>query len=49
MDFKAHVMIQDKQHGLIGLSMSMWWFIALTETKEDAIATQRANAFHYGW
>ncbi|XP_075642448.1 beta-glucosidase 11-like isoform X2 [Castanea sativa] len=40
---------QDKQHGMIGLSIYMWWFIPLTDTKEDAIATQRANAFHYGW
>ena len=41
--------MQDEQHGLIGLSIYAWWFVPLTDTKEDAIATQRAFAFHYGW
>nr|XP_023927650.1 beta-glucosidase 11-like isoform X2 [Quercus suber] len=40
---------QDKQHGLIGLSINMQGFVPLTDTKEDAIATQRAYAFNYGW
>ncbi|KAM3687845.1 hypothetical protein ACJW31_10G105300 [Castanea mollissima] len=40
---------QEKHHGFIGLSIYMWGFVPLTDTKEDAIATQRAIAFQYGW
>ncbi|KAL4603573.1 hypothetical protein ACB092_10G133500 [Castanea dentata] len=39
----------DKQYGLIGHSINMPGFVPLTDTKEDAIATQRAYAFNYGW
>ncbi|XP_062145524.1 beta-glucosidase 11 isoform X1 [Alnus glutinosa] len=40
---------QEKQHGFIGLSIYGWWFVPLTDTKEDAIATQRAFEFFIGW
>ncbi|XP_042987666.1 hydroxyisourate hydrolase-like isoform X3 [Carya illinoinensis] len=40
---------KDKQHGFIGLSIYAWWLAPLTDTKEDAIATQRAIDFHVGW
>ncbi|KAK9281422.1 hypothetical protein L1049_004324 [Liquidambar formosana] len=40
---------QDKQHGFIGLNVFAYWFIPLTNTTEDAIATQRANDFFVGW
>ena len=49
MDIRAHVMMQEEHHGFIGLSIYMWRFVPLTDTKEDAIATQRAIAFQYGW
>ncbi|KAK7846771.1 beta-glucosidase 11 [Quercus suber] len=44
-----HKKYQKKHHGFIGLSIYMWGFVPLTDTKEDAIATQRAIAFQYGW
>ncbi|KAF5455247.1 hypothetical protein F2P56_024846 [Juglans regia] len=40
---------KDKQHGFIGLSIYVWWLVPLTDTKEDAIATQRAIDFQVGW
>lgn len=46
---KTGTLMQDKQHGFIGLSIYAWWLAPLTDTKEDAIATQRAIDFHVGW
>uniref|UniRef100_A0A7N2LT82 Uncharacterized protein n=1 Tax=Quercus lobata TaxID=97700 RepID=A0A7N2LT82_QUELO len=40
---------QDKQHGVIGLNVFSYWFIPLTNSTEDKIATQRANDFFLGW
>ncbi|KAL4629158.1 hypothetical protein ACB092_05G288000 [Castanea dentata] len=40
---------QDKQHGFIGLNIFSYWFIPLTNSTEDKIATQRANDFYFGW
>ncbi|GLT53290.1 hypothetical protein SLA2020_265730 [Shorea laevis] len=40
---------QEKQQGFIGLSIYGWWFVPLTDTREDAIATQRAFEFFIGW
>ncbi|XP_075664234.1 beta-glucosidase 11-like isoform X2 [Castanea sativa] len=40
---------QDKQHGFIGLNVFSYWFIPLTNSTEDKIATQRANDFYLGW
>ncbi|KAK4587621.1 hypothetical protein RGQ29_018863 [Quercus rubra] len=40
---------QDKQHGVIGLNVFSYWFIPLTNSTEDKIATQRANDFYLGW
>jgi beta-glucosidase len=47
--FRTHILMQEKQHGFIGLSIYGWWFVPLTDTKEDAIATQRAFEFFIGW
>ena len=41
--------MQDKQHGVIGLNVFCYWFIPLTNSTEDKIATQRANDFYLGW
>ena len=41
--------MQDKQHGVIGLNVFSDWFIPLTNSTEDKIATQRANDFYLGW
>lgn len=46
---KTRTLMQDKQHGFIGLSIYAWWLVPLTDTKEDAIATQRAIDFQVGW
>ncbi|XP_050289336.1 beta-glucosidase 11-like isoform X33 [Quercus robur] len=40
---------QDKQHGVIGLNVFCYWFIPLTNSTEDKIATQRAKDFYLGW
>ncbi|PIA61404.1 hypothetical protein AQUCO_00300735v1 [Aquilegia coerulea] len=40
---------QGKQHGFIGLDLFVYWFIPLSNTKEDVMATQRANDFYHGW
>ena len=43
------MLMQDKQHGVIGLNVFSYWFIPLTNSTEDKIATQRANDFFLGW
>ncbi|KAF8401469.1 hypothetical protein HHK36_012408 [Tetracentron sinense] len=40
---------QAKQHGFIGLNLFIYWFIPLTNAKEDVLATQRAYDFYVGW
>ncbi|KAK6272519.1 hypothetical protein POUND7_009602 [Theobroma cacao] len=40
---------QDKQHGFIGLNLCSYWFVPLTNTTKDVIATQRANDFYIDW
>nr|BAO04180.1 hypothetical protein [Delphinium grandiflorum] len=40
---------QAKQHGLIGLNLFVYYFVPLTNTTEDVMATQRANDFFVGW
>ncbi|GMY38322.1 beta-glucosidase 11-like isoform X27 [Fagus crenata] len=40
---------QDKQNGFIGLNVFSYWFVPLTNSTEDKIATQRANDFYFGW
>ncbi|KAK6235413.1 hypothetical protein SCA6_010750 [Theobroma cacao] len=46
--FKEKLM-QDKQHGFIGLNLCSYWFVPLTNTTKDVIATQRANDFYIDW
>ncbi|KAI5081576.1 hypothetical protein GOP47_0002158 [Adiantum capillus-veneris] len=40
---------QMKQHGSIGISISVNWYIPLRDTDEDANAVQRIFAFQLGW
>ncbi|KAJ9696511.1 hypothetical protein PVL29_008634 [Vitis rotundifolia] len=40
---------QNKQHGFIGINVFAMWFVPLTNTTEDIIATQRAQDFYLGW
>ncbi|XP_077240690.1 beta glucosidase 11 isoform X2 [Tasmannia lanceolata] len=40
---------QAKQHGLIGLSLLVYWLTPLTNSEDDVRATQRANDFYTGW
>ncbi|XP_048336893.2 beta-glucosidase 11-like [Ziziphus jujuba] len=40
---------QEKQRGFIGLCIYAFLYIPLTDSKEDALATQRANDFLIGW
>ncbi|XP_060676273.1 beta-glucosidase 11-like isoform X2 [Ziziphus jujuba] len=40
---------QEKQHGFIGLCIYTFFYIPFTDSKEDALATQRANDFLIGW
>ncbi|XP_024043737.1 beta-glucosidase 11 isoform X2 [Citrus clementina] len=40
---------QDKQHGYIGMSIFTYGLLPLTNSTEDAIATQRYNDFLVGW
>ncbi|XP_059458185.1 beta-glucosidase 11-like isoform X1 [Corylus avellana] len=40
---------QDKQHGFIGINLFAYWIVPLTNTTEDAIASQRAMDFMVGW
>ncbi|XP_062088561.1 beta-glucosidase 11-like [Humulus lupulus] len=40
---------QAKQHGFIGLSIYTSFNVPYTYTKQDIIATQRANDFLFGW
>ncbi|CAN6692277.1 unnamed protein product [Malus baccata var. baccata] len=42
-------MYQDKQHGYIGINVFAYWFVPLTKTIEDELATQRAMDFYFGW
>lgn len=42
-------LMQAKQHGSIGISIFTYGFFPLTNSKEDAIATQRAIDFFVGW
>ncbi|CAN6557089.1 unnamed protein product [Malus baccata var. baccata] len=39
----------DKQHGYIGINVFAYWFVPLTKTIEDELATQRAMDFYFGW
>jgi hypothetical protein len=38
-----------KQHGFIGINLFAFWIVPLTNTTEDAIASQRAMDFMIGW
>ncbi|XP_062088586.1 beta-glucosidase 11-like isoform X5 [Humulus lupulus] len=40
---------QTKQHGFVGLTIYTYFSVPYTDTKEDIIATQRANDFLFGW
>ncbi|KAF3442435.1 hypothetical protein FNV43_RR16351 [Rhamnella rubrinervis] len=40
---------QQTQHGFIGLCIYAIWFTPLSDSKEDIIATRRANDFVIGW
>ncbi|KAK4482183.1 hypothetical protein RD792_009324 [Penstemon davidsonii] len=37
------------QKGYVGFSINAWWLVPHTNTREDIIATQRANDFYIGW
>jgi hypothetical protein len=47
-EFKLWAM-QDKQRGFIGINLFAYWIVPLTNTTEDAIASQRAMDFMIGW
>ena len=47
--FEKLWVMQDKQNGFIGLNVFSYWFVPLTNSTEDKIATQRANDFYFGW
>ncbi|KAL9672752.1 hypothetical protein QQ045_029004 [Rhodiola kirilowii] len=38
-----------KQEGLIGLNLFSYYFAPLTNSVQDAVATQRVNDFYIGW
>ncbi|KAF8021412.1 hypothetical protein BT93_G1753 [Corymbia citriodora subsp. variegata] len=40
---------QQKQHGSIGLSFNVMWFVPKTNSTADIEATQRAQDFQLGW
>ncbi|XP_050371136.1 beta-glucosidase 11-like isoform X2 [Argentina anserina] len=40
---------QQKQRGFIGINLLAYWFVPLTQTHEDQVATQRALDFYFGW
>ncbi|EXC04465.1 Beta-glucosidase 11 [Morus notabilis] len=40
---------KDKQHGFVGITIIAHAFVPLTDSKEDEIATKRANEFFIGW
>ncbi|KDP28151.1 hypothetical protein JCGZ_13922 [Jatropha curcas] len=40
---------QDKQHGVIGVTFFAIWLVPLTNSTEDAAATERAKDFFFGW
>ncbi|KAM1100092.1 hypothetical protein ACFX2I_006636 [Malus domestica] len=40
---------KDMQHGYIGINIYGFWFVPLTKTSEDELATQRAMDFYFGW
>ncbi|PON55334.1 Glycoside hydrolase [Trema orientale] len=40
---------QAKHHGFIGLCIYAYYYVPFSDTKEDIIATQRANDFLLGW
>lgn len=47
--YLTNVLLQNKQHGFIGINVFAMWFVPLTNTTEDIIATQRAQDFYLGW
>ncbi|KAK9281125.1 hypothetical protein L1049_004018 [Liquidambar formosana] len=47
--FGTPLLMLEKQHGFIGINLYASWFVPLTNTKKDAIATQRAYDFYIGW
>ncbi|XP_022143322.1 beta-glucosidase 11 [Momordica charantia] len=40
---------QDKQHGFVGLSIYMYWFVPFSDSEEDAKAVERGNEFLVNW
>ncbi|KAB2606617.1 beta-glucosidase 11-like [Pyrus ussuriensis x Pyrus communis] len=40
---------KNRQHGYIGINIYGFWFVPLTKTSEDELATQRAMDFYFGW
>lgn len=45
----CNIIMQEKQHGFIGINVYSIGFSPLTESTKDEIATQRANDFFLGW
>jgi beta-glucosidase len=41
--------VQDKQGGSIGFGLYLMGLTPSTSSKDDAIATQRAKDFYFGW
>lgn len=42
-------MLQEKQHGVIGMNIFTYDFVPLTNSTEDTTATERTKAFYTGW
>ncbi|XXG46658.1 hypothetical protein AAC387_Pa02g1446 [Persea americana] len=37
------------QHGTVGISFDVMWYVPMTNSTEDIAATQRAQDFQFGW
>nr|XP_029146968.1 hydroxyisourate hydrolase-like [Arachis hypogaea] len=47
--YRGEVILQDKQHGFIGIAVCSSGLIPANDTDEDRAATQRARDFFIGW
>lgn len=44
-----YCVMQDKQHGFMGINIFQYWFVPFTNSTTDETATQRAKDFYIGW
>lgn len=49
MSLTGYVVLQDKQHGFIGITVYTFGLVPLTNAEKDKVAVQRVFDYFVGW